>query len=358
MTTAVENRSLSPDEKSEFHLYKLLATGLVPDWLIRTGIRRMLSRKLKDFELPDSALYHRKTVEFARQLETMPIALKTHSANAQHYEVPTEFFKLVLGPHMKYSCACWERATTLAEAEEEMLRLTCERAELQDGQRVLELGCGWGSFSIYAAERYPRSFFTAVSNSRTQKVFIDELCARKGIGNLQVVTCDINRLTMQEQFDRVVSVEMFEHCKNYKDLLANISSWLVDGGKLFVHIFSHRVHQYHYGETKEDWLAEYFFSGGTMPSHELLFCFQDDLKIIRDWRVNGCHYQKTAEAWLLNMSKNKADILPILSATYGAKQTRRWWNYWRLFFLACAELWGFQQGQEWMVSHYLFEKRI
>ena len=238
-----------------------------------------------------------------------------------------------------------------------MLALTCTRAELADGQEVLELGCGWGSLSLFMAAHYPKSRITAVSNSRTQKAYIDEQARQRGLQNLRVITADMNEFQAEGTFHRVVSVEMFEHMRNYEKLMERIARWLEPGGKLFVHIFTHKELAYLF-EVKDDtdWMSKYFFTGGIMPSDSLLLYFQRDLSIEQHWRVSGGHYQKTAEAWLANMDGRREQILPLFEETYGADQAVKWWSYWRIFFMSCAELWGFRGGTEWFVSHYLFSK--
>jgi cyclopropane-fatty-acyl-phospholipid synthase len=272
--------------------------------------------------------------------------------------LPCAFFELVLGRHLKYSSGYYQdTADTLDQAEANMLRLTAERAELEDGDRILELGCGWGSLSLWMAERFPRSQITAVSNSRTQKRFIDARAGERGLTNLEVVTCDVNQLEFPAaaRFDRIVSVEMFEHMRNYESLMRKISGWLTPAGTLFVHIFSHKAYAYPFEVRDEsDWMARYFFSGGIMPSDGLLLYFQRNLCIQKHWQVDGRHYSQTSEHWLQNMDRNRASIEPILAQAYGADQVRRWWVYWRVFFMSCAELWGYAGGREWLVSHYLF----
>ena len=332
----------------------LLEKNLLPDWLIRIGIRRLLAQRIRE----ETAQYDRAA--YVADLKSRPIAEETRAANEQHYEVPTDFYRLCLGRRLKYSgCFYQTGAESLNEAEEAMLALYVERGRLEDGQSILELGCGWGSLSLYLAERFPHSRITGVSNSRTQKEYIDGEARRRGLSNLQIITCDMNAFDLPgAQFDRVVSVEMFEHMKNYQRLLANVARWLKPDGLLFVHIFTHHQLSYHFvPRDATDWMARYFFTGGQMPAHDLLPAFDEHLRLVQDWKVNGRHYQQTAEHWLQNMDRHRSEILPLFERTYGKAAVTRWWVYWRVFYMACAELWGYRNGEEWLVSHYLFRRR-
>jgi cyclopropane-fatty-acyl-phospholipid synthase len=340
---------------------RALETGLVPDVLIRRGIRRLLAQRLEEEgrgTLEDRQSRH---MRFIAELRTSPVAIHTQAANEQHYEVPAEFFTQVLGPNLKYSSAYYDAGVAdLGVAEERMLAITVERAGLRDGEDILELGCGWGSLTLYMARRFPASRITAVSNSHSQRNFILARAAQRGLHNVEVITCDVNVLhfAADRRFDRIVSVEMFEHLRNYEQLFARIGSWLRPQGTLFVHIFTHREFAYPF-EVRDasDFMARHFFTGGLMPSDDLLLYFQGPLSLREHWQVDGTHYQKTAEAWLTNMDRARADVMPVFERVYGTGAARRWWIYWRVFFMSCAELWGYAGGREWLVSHYLFERR-
>ncbi|MCA9400976.1 MAG: class I SAM-dependent methyltransferase [Candidatus Omnitrophica bacterium] len=338
----------------------LLEKNLLPDFVIRKGIRGLLKNKLEDESRDGTEFGYERLINFVNHLKASPIAINTKDANEQHYELPTSFFKLILGRHMKYSSGYWrEGVADFDQSESDMLEITTERADIHDGDHILELGCGWGSLTLFMAEKYPHSKITAVSNSKTQKEYIDQQALHRGLSNVSVVTEDMNTFTINKKFDRVVSVEMFEHMRNYEQLLEKIARFLNSDGKLFIHIFTHKEYAYEYklDDSGSDWMARYFFTGGIMPSDHLLLYFQKDFQIEHHWRVSGTHYQKTSEAWLKNMDANKDKIMPIISETYGSKDALKWWVYWRVFFMSCAELWGYQNGTEWMVSHYLFKKR-
>ena len=335
----------------------LLEKNLLPDWLIRTGIRRLLAVRLRDENKGDIEKQKQHLMAFVEELKQSPIAVHTADANNQHYQVPTEFFLLTLGKHLKYSGGYWPAGcASLDDSEDAMLKLTAQRARLENGQNILELGCGWGSLSLYMAAQFPGSRITGVSNSKTQKAHIDAQAQKRALKNLEIITCDMNEFQAPGQYDRVVSVEMFEHMRNYEKLLAKIASWMKPRALLFVHIFTHLTYAYPF-EVKDatDWMAKYFFTGGIMPSDDLLLHFQKDVRLIKHWRVDGTHYQKTSEAWLVNMDKHKEEIMAILEKTYGPQEKIKRWVYWRVFFMACAELFGYKNGQEWLVSHYLFE---
>ena len=346
------------DEERSTLAIALAERGVLPDALIRAGIRRYCADRLRS-EGGDVELRAQRFRGMLGVLRSSSIAIETAAANRQHYELPPRFFELCLGPQLKYS-ACWwdDRVTDLGAAEERMFALYAERAELGDGQRILELGCGWGSLTLWMAARYPHASITAVSNSGPQREFIESQCHARGLANVTVITEDINRLRLEgERFDRVVSIEMFEHVRNYERLLGAIAGWLAPRGKLFVHIFCHREFMYPFEtEGADNWMGRYFFTGGLMPAADTLLHFQYNLALEEHWRLSGTHYEKTANAWLANQDRHRDEVLRVLQPVYG-NDARIWHQRWRMFWMACAELFGYAGGNEWMVAHYRFEKR-
>lgn len=338
---------------------ELAEKGLMPDIVIRQGIRKLLADRLRQENRGDCEVQQKVFQELVEHLRRSPVAVNTEDANEQHYELPPPFFLKVLGPRLKYSSCLWPAGVaSLDAAEDEMLDLTCRRARLADGMDILELGCGWGSLSLWMAERFPKARILSVSNSAPQREFIEAEKQKRRLGNVEVVTADMNDFRTDRRFDRVVSVEMFEHMRNYRLLMRRISSWLDPGGKLFVHIFAHREFAYLFrNEGEDDWMARTFFTGGIMPSDDLLLHFQEDLVLSDRWRVSGLHYRETLERWLRNLDDRKGEIMPVLEKGYGKREAARWFHRWRLFFLACSEVWGFRGGGEWFVSHYLFSRR-
>ncbi|UGB39756.1 cyclopropane-fatty-acyl-phospholipid synthase family protein [Frateuria soli] len=353
----LDSTELSPDRPAS-GLLGLAERGLLPDALLRLGIRRLCAQRLAEERAGGP---ERVAERYARHIDALrqsPVAIHTDAANAQHYELPAAFFEHCLGPRLKYSCCYYPRGDeSLAEAEEAMLALYGERAELADGQDILELGCGWGSLTLWMAERYPRARILAVSNSHGQRRHIEAQCRARGLANVRVLTADANTLALEPScFDRCVSVEMFEHMRNYDTLLERIARWLRPGGKLFVHVFAHRTLMYPFETHGEDnWLGRHFFTGGLMPAADTLLWFQRDLAIEQRWLVDGRHYQRTANHWLARQDAAREAVLAELALAYGP-QARLWFHRWRMFWMACAELFGYAGGREWLVAHYRFAR--
>lgn len=339
-------------------LIELAEKGIIPDYFIRQGIVRNCENRLNNENVSNTEKVSSKKQSWIQKMKESPIALVPEKANEQHYEVPPAFFENVLGKHLKYSSGYWpDGVNSLDESEESMLELSFERAQLVDGDSILELGCGWGSLTCYMASKLPNSKITAVSNSKDQKEHILNRCKNQGLDNIEVITADMNDFGTENKYDRVVSIEMFEHMRNYKKLLSKISSWLHDDGKLFIHIFTHQSVVYPFENQGEaDWMAREFFSGGMMPSQDLLLHFQDDLIIDDVWSMSGTHYEKTSLAWVNKMDANKDSIMKIFLKTYG-DDAKLWFQRWRIFFMSCEKLFGYNNGSEWGVSHYRFSKR-
>ncbi len=334
----------------------LAERGIVPDIVLRAAIRRLCQSQLDSLDSGSEAENERRLQAFVADAKRGPIALATDEANQQHYEVDARFYQLVLGPRRKYSSCLWaDDAHSLADAEAAALRQTCEHAEIVNGQRILELGCGWGSLTLWLLEHYPHCRVTAVSNSQSQRDLIQAEAQHCGWADrLTVITADMNRLTLDEQFDRVVSVEMFEHMRNYAALLKRVREWLLPDGKLLVHIFCHRRFAYPFRTDRpSDWMGRNFFTGGMMPSLDWLARFADDLIVERTWQWNGQHYARTLAAWDQNLCRQRSLAVPLLGEIYGQRQANRWFHRWRMFFLAAEELFAFRAGQEWFVAHYL-----
>lgn len=335
---------------------QFLEAGFIPDSLIRSAVRKRCKKRLQ-YDRENADTNEEYLSEFIQSLDQQSIALVPDEANLQHYEVSTEFFKEVLGPRMKYSSCLWtSEVKTLEESENAMLALTCQRAEIVDGMRILELGCGWGSCCLYIAEHFPNCQITAISNSATQKEYIMRVAQEKGFHHLRVKTADMNDFQTKDRFDRVISIEMFEHMRNWRQLLSRVTSWLHHEGKLFLHFFAYEGRPYLYNhKDANDWMARHFFAGGMMPAFDQMKQFDDIFKIASEWTVSGDHYEKTLNAWLRKMDAHRSSIYPLFQREYG-RQAKAFWNRWRIFFMACAEVFGYEDGQRWVVKHYLLNK--
>ena len=340
-------------------LDRLIGLNIIPIWLYRFCIRYLISKKLK-YETNLFNLRGKNNQSMIKFLSQGPLATHTADANQQHYSVPPSFFKSVLGNHLKYSCCFWDKdCKNLNDAEKLMLELTVERAKIEDGNTILELGCGWGSLTIFMAKKFPNSKIIAMSNSPEQKQFIDTQLQLHNLNNVEIITENIIDFDPQKQFDRIISIEMFEHLSNYKLLFDKLNSWLHNDGYIFIHIFGHKYVSYPFvNKSSTDWMARNFFTGGIMPSETLFSYFENELLIANQWQVNGVHYQKTANAWLDNMLNKKSELFKLLKDTYGSSAIKQKWSGWTVFFIACAELFGFNKGNDFMVFHYLIRKKI
>ena len=339
-------------------LIKLAEKKLIPDFIIRQGIRNLLKKRIQSLVSNNSEKNIQNKIQFIEEMNLSSIAVLPELANEQHYEIPEEFYKYSLGKHKKYSSCYWnEKTKNLDEAELLSLKLTSQHAQLINGLNILELGCGWGSLTLWMAKQYPKSKITAVSNSSSQRLHILEQAKKRKLKNISVITEDMNTFNPKVKYDRVVSVEMIEHMRNHKKLFQKIASWLKQDGLFFMHIFVHKSQPYLFEvQESDDWMSQYFFSGGMMPSEDLPLFFQNDLKIIDQWSWSGVHYEKTANAWLKNIDLNKNKVMPVLEDIYGENDSKKWFQRWRIFFMSCAELWGYENGKEWKVAHYLFKK--
>lgn len=338
---------------------QLAERGWLPDSLLRWAMRRICAQRLREEHADDPVLFTARQQDYLAQWRNGPLAIATVDANVQHYELPAAFFATVLGKHLKYSCAYWPgNVESLDQAEAAMLDLSCTRAQLADGMDILELGCGWGSLTFWMAREYPNARITAVSNSAAQRQYIEQQAAERGLTNIRVITIDINQFECDQRFDRVVSIEMFEHLRNHAELFGRIRGWLKQDGRLFTHVFCHRELAYPYevqGET--DWMAQYFFTGGIMPSYGLFLNYQQDLELVNRWWLGGEHYEKTSNAWLERQDAARGDLVALFAEHYPAHEASLWFGRWRMFFMAVAELFGYEQGRQWGVGHYLFRPR-
>ena len=332
-----------------------ISRGLIPDSLLRRGVRNQGRQRLQMMKNTD---LKQEYLTFLKQASSGKIAVHTDDANNQHYEVDSEFFQYCLGKNLKYSSCYWNDDTSsLDEAEDIMLDLYCKRAKIEDGMTILDVGCGWGSLSLYLAQKYPKSKITGVSNSNSQRKFIEKLGYERNLNNLNIVTKDINSFDTNKKFDRIISIEMFEHTKNSKILMDSINKWLAPDGLFFMHVFAHKYNPYYFDtEQKNAWMAKYFFTGGMMPNHDLFRDLESDLNYQKSWMLSGTHYEKTSNAWLEKMDSNKTKILELFRRNNSNSVAKKKFYFWRLFFIACAEIFGYNGGSEWIISHHLFKK--
>jgi len=339
--------------------FELAERGSVPDALIRQAVRTRTAARLRELRRGTVDEHWERRRALMQRRADGPITVGTDAANEQHYEVPPELFELMLGPRLKYSSAVWPSdGATLAEAEEHTLGLLADRAGIADGQRIFDLGCGWGSFTLWAAERFPGSEIVALSNSSAQRSSIVERAAARGLTNVTVHTGDAATFEPPGPFDRIVSVEMLEHVTNHRALFARLAPALATDGRMFVHVFSHRTEMWEFDDgDAADWIGRWFFTGGTMPSDDLFLHEQRDLVVVDHWRHAGTHYERTLNAWLDRLDERRDEALAVLAEVHGPDEAPRHLQRWRMFLMASAEVWGLRGGSEFIVSHYLFERR-
>ena len=334
----------------------LIEKGRLPDFIVRYCIRQLIKQRLKQEDSDNPELTSDSFNHFLKVLKQSPLAIETDAANQQHYEVDARFYSFALGQRKKYSSCYYKNNESLDHAEENMLQLYSERGQFSDGQEILELGCGWGSLTLFLAQKFPQSQITALSNSHSQREYILNKAQQLKLTNIKIITEDINVFEIDKKFDRIVSIEMFEHVRNYQQLFEKIASWLKTDGLLFIHVFCHRYLMYPFiAEGSDNWMGKHFFSGGQMPAADTFLFFQKQLNIQQRWINNGKHYEKTSNHWLKNMDNNKLEVMEVFREIYG-DDYELWFHRWRVFFMSCAELFGFNDGNEWLVSHYLFSK--
>lgn len=358
LSATLRTSSLLPTKPQHWTI-EWCENGWIPDVIVRLAMRRLLRERLRLEKVNDIEKVQENLMSFIERMCKSPIAVETAAANSQHYEVPAAFHRLCMGRNMKYSsCLFTNGDETLDQAEAAMLSLTCERAQLTNGQDILEIGCGWGSLTLWMAEHYPQARIRGISNSHSQRQYILDQAAQRGLANITIDTADISAYQASGSYDRVVSVECFEHLRNHVELFRRISSWLKPDGQLFIHVFTHRIAAYTFNDDAEDdWMARHFFTGGMMPSDSLFTYYQQHLTLQQHWRVNGNHYARTAALWLRNLDKQTVKALEIFSRDHAPAEAKRLIQRWRMFFMACEELWAFRNGTEWLVSHYRFGRR-
>jgi len=338
----------------------------MPEWLQRKLIQSHLKWWSGRLEAGGDAEkqhhYREKMIKVFRENEK--IAEATEEAKEQHYEVPTDFFLLSLGPWLKYSSCYWPKGcSTLRGAEEAMLEKICERAQIQDGMEILDLGCGWGSCGLYLLKKYPNVKVTFFSNSTTQQAYIREQ-AKKGnnLDRIKSIAGDVNVTELNAEFDRIVTNEMFEHMKNYEKLFEKVSKWLKpETGLLFIHVFCHRFFPYQFkvkDSNNADWMGRNYFTGGSMPSFDTFLYFQKHLAIQNTWMINGVHYSKTLEAWLDLLKEKESIISEIFAKEYGADKVTEHLNGWKLFYIMSSEAFKYNEGNDWCVAHYTFKRNV